>query len=218
MNYQILGPQPDYDVRVSLGMDRQLLCHLKDGDGVIIVQYTQGNLDDELLDQVVTTLSEEESGREFNISPSVIVHKLSHQDLVMPRSVERGWTYTAFAYRIVDNDVFIYKPSEMRPNRLVTATVSLNLELTYSVQPQMREVTTGLFKKIRQEATGFYRVTLEDAETSKLAGIIYYDIDGYKIPLTKELLEEKSFFVKLDYEPILKSMTKTVTVKKKEDS
>lgn len=107
-------------------------------------------------------------------------------------------TYTVFSCCLEGDVVKIYKPQDQ-------AMISSNIDVPLEIHVDITKDTVyeGFFRK-REVETGFYCVSFpSELGNGYMDGSLSYQIDGFEIPVTKEVIMQGTVYIKTDVRPVL---------------
>lgn len=114
-------------------------------------------------------------------------------------------TYTVFAIRY-DGDVDTGKIYASPNDGMIKSCCDIQVKIHIDVQ---KEVKVKGFLKKHEAETGFYSLNFPDLFYNGYTdGDLFYSIDGFEVPITKEMFEKKTVYVKTDEQPEIKTRNK----------
>ena len=114
-------------------------------------------------------------------------------------------TYAVFACEMDGGTCNVYAPQE---KGMIRFSCDIPMELHVDVIHQVRR--EGLFKK-REVPTGYYTLVFPEGFVHSLRdGDLAYKVDGFKIPVTRKMVEQGTVFVKSEIRPEMVSCNKGV--------
>ena len=112
-------------------------------------------------------------------------------------------TYSVFSCKKEGEVCQIYAP---RDQAMISPFCDVPMEIKVWVRQQMRE--EGFFKKV-QVPTGFFEIHLpREAASGYVDGDLGYESGGFKIPITKRMMEQGTIYIKTEKRPELISCNK----------
>lgn len=110
-------------------------------------------------------------------------------------------TYTVFACDTLGDECRIYAPKQ-------AAMISPSCDIPIQVKVRVLELkkTGGLFRR-KEISTGFFNIQLEtDAAPETIGNGIQYSVEGLSIPITSQMCEMQSFYVKANEKPTVQAL------------
>lgn len=115
-------------------------------------------------------------------------------------------TYTVFAC-VFDKNTGIGKIYEPSNGGMIKPSYDIQVQCHIEVVRETERKGIGIFRK--QVETGFYSLNFpEDSYDGYQDGDFAYSVDGFEVPITKEMFRQKKVYVKTEQKPDLKPKNK----------
>lgn len=186
------------------------------GDGYCIVKSLDSDIGGETEQEILDFLLGADMAvtKQFMpINASLQLRLLSKKDYLNQRvSVTKGWTYTVYVYQENEGDFLIYRPQNLHgelnsAQRIVGFDFKASSDKVYITKKSFFGFSS------KQEDSGFYKVDVSgNKDLLDLAENIYYEVEDYKIPLTKAVLEQGYFYIKSSKAPEFKSLLSSISI------
>lgn len=178
------------------------------GQDVLIVQTTFGSSAETIIEELCVLMESAALSNEkyTELKPCVWVRFVSAADKARmggcPINNEAS-TYTVFACSVEGNICKIYAPQNQA---MISPHCNVPMDIHVEVMPHT--LTKGLFKKTEVH-TGYYRMVFpREVAGGYNSGDLYYHVDGMKVPVTRQMIEQETVYIKTSQRPELVSRNK----------
>lgn len=178
------------------------------GQSVLIVQTPFGQSASDRLPGICRSLSDLSlsPGKFTEVSDGIWVRMVSAADKVRNKGCPlngEASTYTVFS---CDMDNGVCRVYESQNQAMLSSFCDIPLKLHVEIRKIVR--TEGRIRK-REVDTGFYEISFPaDFSCKYMEGSLYCQVGGLKVPVTRQMIEQKEFYLKTDARPVLISGNK----------
>ncbi len=210
MEYQCASYDPER-FATNLRRDavtRNLTWDNAKGQSVLIVQTPFGQSASDRLSDICSALSEASlyPGKFTEVPGGIWVRMVSAADKARNKGCPlngEASTYTVFSCEVDEDICRVYEPLNQT---MLSASCDIPLKLHVEIHKIMR--TEGRIRK-REVDTGFYEISFPaDFSCKYVEGSLYCQVENLKVPVTRQMIEEREFYIKTDARPVLVSGNK----------